>query len=373
MADTILGALNELTQKLDDLDTQDELTTLGDKIDTLSSRMAPEGQSIQNTLHLATISGDGTPYLQNLSELEKMRRAISMCCSSGLTGLDYGDLGPVEISRKCKVANLIWDNTYEVFNGLNTDHADLYATGLTSGGVTLIVGTLAGVLIAPAVGVAAAFVALAVSFLVGAGTFNILGMLQSLTANKGEIICGLLNATDTAEARDVFQNEMTNVTKVELFFISLLMTNDLLNNLFNDNEVPNDYTPTDDCSGCGGGGGEAEDCPGKSAQWSIGTPSLLDGADPYNGSTTSELDGLTYDVLFNLGALYKVVVIAVSSSNVFGFSMDCDENVVCNYSEGEIVPGAVLSGELFSFGSNAESYTLTLDFTPIASAQLGCT
>ena len=255
MADTILGALNDLIQKLDDLDTQDELSSLGDKIDTLAERISPTGQSIQNTLHAGMISGDGAPYLQNLTELSKMRRAIANCCSSSLTGEPLDDLPPVEVSRKCKMANLIWDNTYQVFNQLEIDHADLYATGLTSGMLTIVLGTITASIVNPVVGVAVALTALVVAFLVGAGSLSLPDMLQSLTSNKNNIICGLLKATNASDARDVFQNEMTNVTNVELFFINLLLSNDMLNNLFNAVEPPADYTPGYDCADCSGGSG----------------------------------------------------------------------------------------------------------------------
>jgi len=382
MGQTILATLNELIQKLEDLDTQDELTALGDKIDALAGRISPAGQNVQQTLRTGLIGTSGA-YLKNLNELDNMRRAISSCCSASLNGDKYDDLPPLEVSRKCKIANLIWDNTYDVFNGLNTDHADMYAIGLTSGGVTMIVGTLAAALVAPAVGIAAAFVALAVSFLVGAGTLSLLDMLNSLTQNKNTIICGLLKSTNTADARDVFQNSMTNVTKVELFFINILMTNDLLNNLFNNNEVPDGYTPGYDCGGCSGSSGD--DCPNREPHWSNGTPSLLDASgNPVNGVTRSELTS-GVDVCFELGGVHKVTVTslhiegAVAGEDFVQVTvLNCgepedDESIVCH--DGDVQVGDSYIGAQFTFytpTTNLDWFEIGLEFTPASESNAGC-
>lgn len=300
MADTILESLNELNQKL---------TDQGAKMDTLTLRIAPEGQSVQNTLHLATVSGTGKPYLSYLQELEAIRKQLQVCCSSEIVGSDIGDLTPTETSAKCAMANLIWDTTYDVFDGLERDHADEYATKFTSLGVGAMVGAIGALIINPVAGFAVGLVALAVAFLTGAGLLSLTDMLQSLNENKEAIICGLLNSVNPSGARDVFANEMTSVTGVELFFINLLLTNDFLNNLFNGNSVPEDYTPSYNCSTCDTGGIEPLTyCDPVPAGRPTSVQVTLDGDFPVNGTYEAVWDGFNYAVSAGLVGNYHINV-----------------------------------------------------------------
>ena len=126
-----------------------------------------------------------------------------------------------------------------------------------------------------------------------------------------------------------------------------------------------------ECSGCGSG--EAEDCQGVAAQWILGTPALLDGDTPYNGTVTTESDSVGIGTIhFHLGALYEVTISNVQTTgvDVYVHSYDCDDNEVCAQNVND---GGVVTGEEFKITTNiSETATVTLSFRGIASTELGC-
>jgi len=98
LIDDVSQAIGDVVTVIDGQDTQDELTTLAEKIDTLADRISPDGLSVQKTLHTGMIDAQGTAYLSSLvTEI----RAGNITLGNVVTALSpLSDLG--ELVECCK-------------------------------------------------------------------------------------------------------------------------------------------------------------------------------------------------------------------------------------------------------------------------------
>jgi hypothetical protein len=343
MGATILATLNELIQKLDDLDTQDELTILGDKIDDLATRIAPSGQNIQQTLHTGMMGPSGAYLggLSNLSVLSAIRQQMQKCCEDfSSQDVPNSQLPPTKLTQKCINANYIFDTTLNLVNRLHDAHADGTLSTILSGGVVYASIQLMGILVDGPLpfgdaigfftGIAAALISMNVNFS---------DIVTDLTTNKNTIICDLLNSRSQEDVTGAFEDNMPTCSTIEKGFFKLILVADLVNILYNDGyEIPESYTPGYDCGGCNEGGCDCGD---------YGVVALV--------------DGLTLDAIYKTGTDQFEINAAFNNYYTFDFEVTTGVAYLNGYMDDCACGGLVASccTSVMFYGSDAFSVTFS--------------
>ena len=387
MGQTILATLNELVQKLEDLDTQDELTALGDKIDALAGRISPDGQNVQQTLRTGLIGASGAYLgdLSNLSVLSAIRQQMQKCCDNfGSQDVPNDQLPPTQLTQKCINANYIFDTVLNIVTRLRDAHADGTLSTLLSGGIVYASVQLMGILVDGPLpfgdaitfftGLAAALIAMNVNFS---------PIVTDLTAHKNTIICDLLGSRNRDDVIGAFEDHMPTCNTIEKGFFSVILFADLVNILYGQGyEIPDGYTPGYDCGGCSGSSGD--DCPNREPSWHVGTPSLLDAAGhPIDGVTRSELTS-DVQVWFELGGFYRVTVTSLhlegaqEDNKLSVTALNCKDfeeegSLVCQIDDVQV--GDSIIGVQFTFStwtSALDWFEIGLEFTPASESNAGC-
>lgn len=372
MGATILETLNEISTTLAALDTQDELTILGDKIDALALRIAPENASLQATLDAALISSVGVPYMSSLvtaiqdgnvelnsiadalsplSELQVLSTiagAIRQCCGDDKYDSDIipDYTYPPCDAEKCRRVKLILGQIDKLMDELAYNvPSDLL--NLPESIARMSISALITKIIIPMIATTAeAANAVGMIYFFAQIIYNdgLYGMRLKFQAIRPELLCAYYDAATIGEGKVaaiaiVNASDMTGLQKQ--LMIALLQLVNYLGAPFIKENIDidaffdrlegagmGDWYPGDcyECEGCGGS--PTQPCDDTTCEWIVGTPNLLDGCVPYDGDVSSEVWGSNNRVEFRLPAIYRFRV-EILSSSVPGRSVqvavyDCD-------------------------------------------------
>lgn len=171
---------------------------------------------------------------------------------------------PSEIEyRKCKVANMIWDNVYFLVDEF--DKNNVVGLAELGGGlaIALIIAVLALALAGPIL-VAIAIVGVISTWALAlfADNIDLPGLKAILTSYQTELVCSLYTSSNAAAAREAFKATLaaSGANSAQVALADAFLINDVTNSLFFRREdsygdaleaALDGYTGTIDCGVCG--------------------------------------------------------------------------------------------------------------------------
>lgn len=154
---------------------------------------------------------------------------------------------------KCEAANWLVDGLEDVFVKLKVYDVDFWATTTLAAGSSLVTAILLTTLIGGAVVVIGGVVIALVSSLIIGSTIDMTDILTVLDDEREALVCALYNGTDAESSRTAFLAELTTagLNAAEVALLGLILTNELVNNLYVLDEDIEGHTITTACEGCG--------------------------------------------------------------------------------------------------------------------------
>lgn len=302
----ILDAIDQVIQALNDLATEvsgnipdlamieGNIQTVGDNLEGVSDAITAQ-TTTQETRSIAEVTAQNT----NFSDLVAAINGLSLVCApevnvqsatpdiylscpppivnvqcGGTTGNapddgtvdetdpapEGGEPDPNITDRKCKAANLIYDELLALCEKLALQDADdLAAIGVAAASAMLgaLIGSVVPVLGTVLGAVAGAIIGIVVAMITEVA-LQFDDITTAMSTNRSDIVCALYEATDTGSARSEVLGILIlgGINSVESTFMALIMPNSYLKMLFQaipGSEAKLDgYEVTIDCGDCGG-------------------------------------------------------------------------------------------------------------------------
>jgi len=163
------------------------------------------------------------------------------------------------VDRKCLAANYVHQSVLGIVTELKDKRADQYGfAGLAF--VLSVVATIVGTLLLGPFGLLIGAVSgslLTMATLLFKASFSLLLLETAILADEDEAICTLFEATSAGQARTDYTDHLlaNGATSLEVAFVDLLLTNNVVNLLFfawgDSEDTISSVVPTSDCSTCG--------------------------------------------------------------------------------------------------------------------------
>lgn len=154
---------------------------------------------------------------------------------------------------KCRGANWVIDGLLDLFAKLELYDVSYWTTTTISAGAGLITSViLTTVLGGWVVVVAGAVVAMVTKLILGT-TIDLSDIKTVLTSERADLICALYNGSDADSSRSALEGVLSsgglNVAETEL--VGLVLTNSVMNQLYEFNAEIDVWPETTSCAGCG--------------------------------------------------------------------------------------------------------------------------
>lgn len=299
-------------------------------------------------------------------QLAAIKSQMATCCNGGadLIGVPVDQLTPLQLDKRCKAMNYIFDCVYRLCVEMEAQNVDQFGSlgaALTTGIATIVI---AAALDGPApFGDILGVVIGAIVFLLTAQA-DLNDIIDGLETNRNAIISDLYAATNNEEARNAFYANMT-LQGPERTLLGMLLVADLLKIAYVDNfEVPAGYTATTQCAEFTG------DCVNEYLRpvvtsWQKGTPSLLSGGNFVSGNVTGQWDYTVYLVVF-LAMDDPIPVMTINSITTPSVDMfvECCNGTI--YDQNEVLssafPMTFYNVVYVSAGRTSSNFTMSITF-----------
>lgn len=176
-------------------------------------------------------------------------------------GLPLPDIGPGEPfetqaeydTYKCEAANWLMDGLEDIVNKLKLYDVDFWAQTTVSAGSGLITAIILTTLIGGFVAVVAGAVIALITALIIGGTIDLFDIASELASARQVLVCALFDGSSADNSRTAFMDALasdTSLNAAEIALIGLVMTTNVVNNLYEKNAAIEGHTETTPCDVC---------------------------------------------------------------------------------------------------------------------------
>lgn len=270
-------------------------------------------------------------FYDNVARIATAAEAMALCCQSAaaagaaqnpasphdgtVTVGGPGDQFPTEtayLSAKCAVSNAIYDTLYGLVTDIDASDIEQILSGVFGGPTAVFASkiTNAGPLGWAISRVASAMVQLV--FMLISVVIDFSNLEAALDEQHADLVCALYDSTSTDTARTAFMAELVLATSPpsasEQILMGTLLTNDLLNQLFNPRSDVMIYVSDDPiaCSSCSG------------PALCDAVPSLVQGVLHGTGDYTKDSSERVLSSVYNPSFGLHYISVQVNAYNRFG-------------------------------------------------------
>jgi hypothetical protein len=215
-------------------------------------------------IEVQPVTADLISELQNITlAIQQLAGADCASCGSEVDpdpapappigpGEDFPTLSAFEI-YKCEAVNWLLDTLIDIFTKLDVYPLEFWTAATVGTASALITAIIATTLVSGIFAIVAGAVVALVVALIAGGSFNLTTIKNVLTTNRADLTCILFDGADAATAKSNFINALSalGLSTAETGLVSLILVDNVMNNLFELNPDIEGHTITDVCTGCG--------------------------------------------------------------------------------------------------------------------------